>query len=115
MGVQSFKDKPAASVTKNDDLEQEFEALKSKPVEKADEWTIINRRLITGCGCGGSSTNIHLAFKGNNPKIGRGTDDTLDLDDVARLQRKYPDLEVRRGHITAGVTDSYNPRQHREI
>lgn len=104
----------------NKDLAAKFEALKAKPIEKAQEWTIVNLRLIVRCGCGGGGTDIHIAVPGSHPglnadifnRYGRN----VDSDDIKRIQLKYPGALVMEGHApVSGVTDSYNSSNYSSI
>lgn len=103
----------------NEGLAAEFEALKAKPIERAEEWTIVNFRLIVGCGCGGGGENIHIAVPGNHPglkdDLHRKFGDRIDSYDVKDIQRMYPDALVMKGAAKGGVTDSYRPSDYHEI
>ena len=44
---------------KKKDLFQEFNAIKEKEIEKADT-RIVNIKIRTGCGCGGSYDKYHV-------------------------------------------------------
>lgn len=116
--LNSEKSNQQPQVNKN--LAAEFEALKAKPVERAKEWTIVNLRLIVGCGCGGGGTNIHIAVPGSHPGL---NDDIIDRygervnsEDIQRIQRNYPGALVMEGHApVSGVTDSYNSSNYSSI
>lgn len=100
----------------NEGLAAEFEALKAKPIERAEEWTIVNFRLIVGCGCGGGGTDIHIAVPGNHPgledRLHRVFGNRIHKDDVKDIQSEYPGALVMKGHAEGGVTDSYRPSDY---
>lgn len=99
----------------NKDLMAQFEALKAKPIQKADEWTIVNTRLIIGCGCGGGGTYIHIAIPGNHPGLKDDVGSYMDASDLRGLKRQYPDAMIMRGHAWGGVTDHYDPRNYTKV
>lgn len=103
----------------NKDLAAEFEALKAKPIERAEEWTVANFRFIVGCGCGGGGEDIHIAVPGNHPEIMDDISDRygshIDSDDIGHIQQRYPDVLVMKGHAPDGVTDSYRPNNYSSI
>lgn len=97
----------------NKDLAAKFEELKAKKIERAEEWTIINTRLIIGCGCGGGGTDIHIAIPGNHPNI--GVPPRVETDDLLRFERRHPDAMIMRGSAPGGITDSYNPGRYERL
>lgn len=114
-GITQLFRKAEEKPQQNKDLVAEFEALKAKPIQKADEWTIVNSRLIVGCGCGGGGTDIHIALPGNHPGLKDDVYSSMDDGDLRELKRQYPDAVIMRGHATPGVTDHYSPGDYEAI
>ena len=111
-GITQLFKKAEEKPQQNKDLAAEFEALKSRPIQRAEEWTIVNTRLIVGCGCGGGGTDIHIALLGNHPGLEDEVYSRLDSDDLRELKKQYPDAVIMEGHAPSGVTDRYNPRDY---
>ena len=106
--LQLFK-KEETAPQQSKSIEAEFEKLKAKPIERAEEWTVVNTRLIVGCGCGGGGTDIHIAVPGDHPGLRRDVNSSMDSDDLQEIRRSYPDAIIARGFAPSGLTDRYHP------
>lgn len=112
--LQLLKEKQG-ELRQNEDLAAKFEELKAKKIERAEEWTIINTRLIIGCGCGGSGMDIHIAIPGNHPNIKDSFPSRVDTDDLRRFKSRHPEAMVMSGAVPGGITDSYNPGRYERL
>lgn len=117
---QLFKSKEEKQASVNEGLKESFEALKEKDIEKAAEYRIINTALIVGCGCGGSTKDLHLvipnddnadeAVKFVNGVTHNGRYD-FDGGELGELTLKFPNVKIKEGHFH-GDSGKYNPSSY---
>ena len=94
--MQTQKKVETPSEKKFESLEKEFEAAKAKVIPVA-KTKIINLRLISSCGCGGSSDtdNIHIEVPEGYNKYSEL--ETIDTDDLIELHDD--NIEVYKNHF----------------
>ena len=84
-------------------LKAKFEAAKSKVIPATEIKTkIVNLRLISSCGCGGSdSIDIHLRVPDYYNEFSEM--ETVDMDDLYKV--KYAGYDIYEGHFYGDPSD----------
>lgn len=109
--MRLFKEKQTED--KLDTLKKELDQIKSEEIAKADEYDIINFKMITGCGCGGSFTEVHAVVpKGMDTPFNHGT--RFDADDIDDFNRKHPEVSIKKGWYH-GYADNYDPSRYKDV
>ncbi len=94
--MQTQKKIETPSEKKFESLEKEFEAAKAKVIPVA-KTKMINLRLISSCGCGGSSDvdNIHIEVPEDYNKYSEL--ETIDIEDICEIRED--DIEIYEHHF----------------
>lgn len=109
--MRLFKEKQTEN--KLDTLKKELDKIKSEEIAKADEYDIINFKMITGCGCGGSYTEAHAVVpKGMDTPFNH--DNRFDVDDIDNITREYPGISIKEGWYH-GYADNYDPSRYDDV
>lgn len=86
-----------------EDLKNKFDKLKNTEIPQA-RYKIVNLRMITGCGCGGSYTDVHMQVPESDNKYYNGeTVDGIELVDYVS-EHNY---DLKYGHYNGSI-DNYN-------